>query len=161
MPASRSARSIEAKEANTYRTLIWSTDGSEGAEAALVHARILSELSGARIVAVHCDQRLFSDAPIPPRVTSSVYELLDDGLDIELIVRHTRREAADVVAELALELDADLIVCGTRGRGALAGAFLGSFTHRLLHVAPCPVLAVQGSAAADERADERELAALA
>jgi nucleotide-binding universal stress UspA family protein len=124
MPASRSAR-IEAKEANTYRTLIWSTDGSEGAEAALVHARILSELSGARIVAVHCDQRLFSDA------------------------------------ELALELDADLIVCGTRGRGALVGAFLGSFTHRLLHVAPCPVLAVQGSAAADERADERELAALA
>jgi len=40
------------------------------------------------------------------------------------------------------ELGGDIIVCGTRGLGAFAGAFLGSFTQRLLHVAPCPILAV-------------------
>jgi nucleotide-binding universal stress UspA family protein len=48
-----------------------------------------------------------------------------------------------VVAAEAVERRATLIVCGTRGLGALPGVFLGSFTQRLLHLAPCPVLAVR------------------
>ena len=154
-------RMAQTEEVAVYRTLIWSTDGSQGAEAALMHARVLAELCDARIFAVHCDQRLFPGAEVAPRVASSVYELRDDGFDVELVVRHSRGEAADVVADVAAQLHADLIVCGTRGLGALAGAFLGSFTHRLLQVAPCPVLAVQGSATADERVHEWELAVLA
>jgi nucleotide-binding universal stress UspA family protein len=51
-------------------------------------------------------------------------------------------EAAHVVAEAAREEGADVIVVGTRGRGPLAGLLLGSVTQRLLHLAPCPVLAV-------------------
>ena len=128
-----------------YRTVIWSTDGSEGADGALAHARMLADLCGARIVAVHCDQRMFPAAEgggTRLRIARTVDTLRRDGLDIELIVRHSRSEAADVVAALAGELGADLIVCGTRGLDELAGTFLGSFTYRLLHVATCPVLAV-------------------
>jgi nucleotide-binding universal stress UspA family protein len=50
--------------------------------------------------------------------------------------------AAHAIAEIAGREHVDLIVVGTRGRTALAGLLIGSVTQRLLHIAPCPVLAV-------------------
>jgi nucleotide-binding universal stress UspA family protein len=47
-----------------------------------------------------------------------------------------------VIAEIAKEEGADLIVAGTRGHGPIAGLLLGSVTHRLVQIAPCPVLVV-------------------
>ncbi|MDM2174396.1 universal stress protein, partial [Mycobacteroides abscessus] len=35
---------------------------------------------------------------------------------------------------------AQLIVTGSRGRGDIAGFFLGSTSHALIHKASCPVL---------------------
>jgi nucleotide-binding universal stress UspA family protein len=136
-----------------YETVIWATDGSDGADAALDEALRLANLSGGHVVAVHCDQRLTGRAAAWPtladeedrriKIRRQVAALKDGGVDIDLVIRRSHREAADVVAALAAELGGDVIVCGTRGFGAFTGAFLGSFTQRLLHVAPCPVLAVR------------------
>lgn len=151
-----------------YETVIWATDGSEGADLALREARRLAE-TGARIVAVHCDQRLYGRAGAWPvladeddlraKIGRQVDELRAEGVDIELDVRHSHREAADVVAEAAAELGADVIICGTRGHGPLTGAFLGSFTQRLLHIASCPVLAVGPRSGLAAAAREIELEA--
>jgi nucleotide-binding universal stress UspA family protein len=137
-----------------YKTIIWATDGSDGADAALDEALRLVELSGGRIVAVHCDHRLTGRAMAWPaladeddrliKIHRQVDELKNKGVDIELVIRRSRREPDDIVASTTTQVGGDVIVCGTRGFGALAGAFLGSFTQRLLHVAPCPVLAVPG-----------------
>ena len=131
-----------------YRTIIWATDGSEGADLALDEALRLAKLAEARIVAVHCDERLGGRAagwPANPqepayriKIREQVATLKDEGLDIDLVVRRTHREPARLVADVAYRIDADLIVCGTRG----LGAFRAGFTKHLLHVAPCPVLAV-------------------
>jgi nucleotide-binding universal stress UspA family protein len=51
---------------------------------------------------------------------------------------------------------ADVVVVGTRGHTAIGGLLLGSVTQRLLHVAPCPVLAVPALGSAVEE-PEREL----
>jgi len=136
-----------------YETIVWATDGSDGADVALGEALRLAELTGGRIVAVHCDQRLLGRGAAWPaladeddrriKIRRQVAELRAEGVDVELIARKSHHEAADVVAAIAAEAGAELIVCGTRGLGALSGAFLGSFTFRLLHVAPCPVLAVR------------------
>jgi nucleotide-binding universal stress UspA family protein len=49
---------------------------------------------------------------------------------------------AERLAELADEEDAELLVVGSRGRGALKAAFLGSVSSSLLGIARCPVLIV-------------------
>ena len=49
---------------------------------------------------------------------------------------------AERLAELADEVDAELIVVGSRGRGAFRSAFLGSVSNALLGVARCPVVIV-------------------
>jgi len=50
-------------------------------------------------------------------------------------------------AELARHVAADdLLVVGSRGRGALAGWFLGSTSHRLVREAHCPVVVVRDTA---------------
>ena len=49
---------------------------------------------------------------------------------------------ADVVARVADEVGADLVVVGSRGRGALGRLFLGSVSDRLVHFLRRPVLVV-------------------
>ncbi|HKZ28071.1 MAG TPA: universal stress protein [Acidimicrobiia bacterium] len=51
---------------------------------------------------------------------------------------------ADALVEYARGVGADLIVVGSRGRGELAALFLGSTSHRVLHLAHCDVLVVKG-----------------
>ncbi len=49
---------------------------------------------------------------------------------------------AEVIAETAKAIDADMIVLGRRGSSALAAALLGSTLTGVLHEGPCPVLVV-------------------
>jgi nucleotide-binding universal stress UspA family protein len=135
-----------------FTLIVWATDGSEAAEAALPLARGLAESSGARILVVHVEELIVAKGGGPMRVDEeellatirqTVERLTDEGLDVELKVATVAAGgAAHVIADVARERDADLVVVGTRGHGTLAGLLLGSVTHRLLHVSPCPVLAV-------------------
>ena len=62
------------------------------------------------------------------------------GLDAEC--RPAVGIPAERLAEIADEVDAELIVVGSRGRGAFRAAFLGSLSNALVGVARCPVLIV-------------------
>jgi len=69
--------------------------------------------------------------------------------------------AAHMIVGAAKEVGADMIIVGTRGHSPIAGLLLGSVTQRLLHVSPCPVLAVPDSAHPAAAEPERETVATA
>ncbi len=154
-----------------FKKVIWATDGSDAATAALPSARSLVEESGGELVVLHANELfvgraggypvLADESDIVAGIRSQVEELRLDGIDAGLkLISGIYTDPARTIADVAEEIGADTIVVGTRGHSTIAGLLVGSVTHKLLHIAPCPVLAVpRVKSAAPAR--EPELAARA
>lgn len=140
-----------------FKKIIWATDGSDLADEALPYAKALAAEDGASLVVVHVIQVYTSalSAGLPlyaddeerkAKVERQVAELQDEGLDVTARIITTHDQPGHAISDVAKEVGADVIVASTRGHTTLGGLFVGSVTQRLLHVAPCPVLAVRPAA---------------
>jgi nucleotide-binding universal stress UspA family protein len=138
-----------------FRTIVLGLDGSEYADQALHIARERALEESARLEVVHVREVLPAgprggpvtyrpnEAELLAKVQRQVEELRGAGIEVRLhAFSDFAGSPAHTIAEVAAETEADLIMVGTRGHGTLVGLLLGSVTHRLLEVAPCPVLAV-------------------
>ena len=134
-----------------FRKIIWATDGSECADQALPYAKTLA--AGGSLLVLRCEELLFGRVGVYPPFTDN--ERLDEKIRQQVsnarsegvkttfeLVTGDSRQAADVIADVARETGADLVVVGSHGYSAVAGLLLGSVTQQLLHVAPCPILAI-------------------
>lgn len=66
----------------------------------------------------------------------------------ERVCTHQRvGNPADEIAQLASDLDADLVMVGTHSRRGIERLLLGSVAERVVRTAPCPVLVVRAKAA--------------
>ena len=139
-----------------FNTIVWATDGSENADRALSVAKELARGNAASLVVVHVVQRYIREAglraypdedQVATKLERQVEELSADGFNTTLrVVDHVGPQPAYDIADVAREVGAGLIVMGTRGHAPIAGLLLGSVALRLLHVAPCPVVAVPAPA---------------
>jgi len=147
-----------------FKTILWATDGSANADRALPVVKELAETTGTKLVLAHCRELLSGRAAGLPvyvdedelleKIRAQAAELESVGFEVGVeIVTASGTSAPRVIAELASGYDADVIVVGTRGHSPFVGMLLGSVTQRLLHIAPCPVVAVpSGEPAESEEA---------
>ncbi|HEX8910364.1 MAG TPA: universal stress protein [Anaeromyxobacteraceae bacterium] len=134
--------------------------GIDGSEPAAKAAQMAAEIAirfGARITLAYVVPRLL----LPPDaygltvadveqehhayaeklLAHAVAQLGESGVQAD--TRVLTGPPAETLAEAAQASDVDLVVAGSRGRGAVARVLLGSVSDRLVHISPKPVLVVR------------------
>jgi len=154
-------------------------DGGPAGRDALALARMLGDLLGApHELAARAGAMLLAVGVVLPLALLAVNDLRDrtpylveEQHVVQLALERALAElpagvpcrALAVVGDPAVELatvsaEVDLLVCGSRRRGPVRAALLGSVTERLLRTAACPVVLVpSGVARSREPATPRAL----
>lgn len=141
--------------------VLLATDGSEDVVRACRTAAELSQRLGDALHVVHVGLQwnLFVHDYVSPEQSPEQYErlkeerqrVLDGQVEEietyggEVTESHLRmgRRVDEEVINFARELEADLIVVGSRGMRTLSRALLGSDSSNIIHHAHCPVLVVR------------------
>jgi nucleotide-binding universal stress UspA family protein len=142
--------------------IVCGVDGSADSRAAVKVAARFADRLGSTLILVHVAELAhvpyaaaypFGGMPAPMTTAEEAESgeeagaKLLQGVAVDAGLADAERRVAighpaERLADLADEEDADLIVVGSRGRGALKAAFLGSVSYNLVGVAGCPVLIV-------------------
>jgi nucleotide-binding universal stress UspA family protein len=148
-------------------SIICGVDGSPDSREALRIAGRLGAQLGLRLIVAHVvppQPRADVSAAAPGAVTAATssvqapsVRMLEQMMRDVGVVRAERRVEYGLpperLADLADEERAEVIVVGSRGRGRLAAAFLGSVSSDLIGLARCPVLVVPRGARASTCGD--------
>jgi nucleotide-binding universal stress UspA family protein len=145
-----------------YKHIVVGTDGSATATKAVEKAAAIAADSGARLhVAVAYSPRQTSqqradmeDAPEEDRwrlLPGPAAELVGEraasvaresaGVPIDVDVHCVLERPVDAIVDLAMQVDADLVVVGNRGMNG-RGRIFGSVARAVSHRSPCDVLVV-------------------
>jgi nucleotide-binding universal stress UspA family protein len=156
-----------------FHNILVAVDGSADADAALAHAIDLAESEHTRLTL------MTAVAEVPPTaylVAGEETGRLSENAhrQAEAVIQQARaRVPSDLPVTAVLseqpirvalirqikEGHHDLVVMGSRGRGAVRAALLGSVSHYVLHHSPVPVLIVHAERSAHPRTRETPAAA--
>jgi nucleotide-binding universal stress UspA family protein len=147
--------------------ILLATDGSEEADLASRTAADLAESTGSELHVVYVweaanpyaeDVQMAGDEPVNPRLDAELRRQFErrarEMLEAEtervraaggtVAQAHLRMGRADrEIVAVAEEIGAGLIVSGSRGRGGIRRALMGSVSDSVLRHAHCPVLVVR------------------
>ncbi len=138
-----------------FHRIVVAIDGSAHSYRALEYARSLAKCMGASLWLVHAFPStsdllgMEEHARLVARRMSAGQAILDDArarlgeTDLEVHEELLEGPAAEAILRVAQVRNADLIVMGTRGLGALGGLLLGSVSNKVIQKAPCPVMLVR------------------
>lgn len=158
-----------------FRNILVAIDGSPDARQALTHAVDLADCEHARLT-------ILSAAATPPTIAytsvgaaevlaKSVHdgeveasELLHEALEsvpenVSVTTVTSAKPARMAILSQIKQGGHDLVVLGSRGRGAVRSVLLGSVSHDVLHHSSVPVLIVHAEESSEKRAEGLAVAA--
>ena len=140
------------------KVILVAVDGSDAAQRAAQRAADLARLAGAQLLVLTVVRPpegwwgLEGSPPTPEAFSTAVAagrkEVLDkvmsslDTAGIEVRTLEEIGEPATVIAAVAGQESADVLVVGRRGAGLVERLMIGSVADRLAHTSPCPVMIV-------------------
>jgi nucleotide-binding universal stress UspA family protein len=136
-----------------FRRILFPVDGSEHSAKALSLVRELGSKFDSEVLVLHVREQSVGrggswDVDLAEEdvdvAEEAAQELAGEGLN----TRSERRpafhgHAAQMIVRAAEEIGADAIVMGSRGLSDWTGLLVGSVTHKVLHMATCPVIVVR------------------
>ena len=149
-----------------FRSILVAVDGSPHADSALAQAIDLAQSERARLTLMTAVQSIPASAWVATGAAAGLLE--DSRADATAILRRGRDQVPEGLPVTTLlteepvrmalidqikEGDHDLVVMGSRGRGAVRSALLGSVSHYVLHHSPIPVLIVHAERSAAEHGE--------
>ena len=138
-----------------YDRILVAVDHSEWSDRAVRAARDLAVLSKGEVWVLHLREREMgaktgvlrideTTEDANAQVAASVEVFAEAGVKAHGEIRNTIfGYAAREIINDAIEVDADVIVMGSRGRSDIAGLLLGSTAHKVIHLSDRPVLVVR------------------
>jgi nucleotide-binding universal stress UspA family protein len=141
------------------KTILYATDFSHGARAAMDHVVSLSKDYNAKLILLHVIQDItiaewyipseLSVAEMVADIEKNAWQEMEKWLaefslkikDVEKIV--VRGVPFVEIIKTAREKNADLIIIGTHGRTGIDHMLFGSTAEKVVRKAPCPVLTVR------------------
>jgi nucleotide-binding universal stress UspA family protein len=157
-----------------FRSVLVAVDGSTHADEALAQAIDLAQSEHARLTLMVGVQGPPSAAYVG--LSGPAFEVMqtDARSSAEAVLRRARERVPDELPVTTILTDEpirpalieqikrgghDLIAMGSRGRGAIRAALLGSVSHYVLHHTPIPVLIVHATERANNALGSDDLAA--
>ncbi|HEY2600305.1 MAG TPA: universal stress protein [Thermoleophilaceae bacterium] len=157
-----------------FQDILVSVDGSADADAALTQAIDLARAWDGRLTILTGVAQLTpwasygpgaaAAASLPPELETEAEEIVaqaservPDNVPVRTVV--TREPIRPALAEEIRDGNHDLIVMGSRGRGAVRSALLGSVSHYIVNHSPIPVLIVHAEPESLQQALAHEAAA--
>jgi len=149
---------IGVNKEGTMKRILIATDGSPASLQAVELGLELAEEHGSQVTFVHVAPAadvlpvafaMSGPVSVPHELDEHDQKALDDALalaeerNVPALTRLLTGNAARQIVAYADEIDADLIIIGSRGLGAVEGALLGSVSRKVLRDARRPVLVVR------------------
>jgi nucleotide-binding universal stress UspA family protein len=159
MAAGRMGSMLRAAKEDPMKEFLVAIDGSEGSDAAIDEALELAHEVGAHVTFAFVRrpassllgypyyERLLSNELATARDTLAAAAGKARDIGIETASEILEGDPVDEILSVADNHAADLIVMGSRGRGALAGALLGSVSSGVVQHSGVPVLVAKGRSA--------------
>lgn len=149
-------RRTESGSSTDYDTVLFPTDGSEGATAAMEHAIALSSAYDATLHALSViDITTMAAQPDATMIEPLLEQLRDDaegavravadsaGSDVDVVTETEEGYPAHEILAYRDDVEADLVVMGTKGLTGVKRFVLGSTAERVVRQSTAPVLTVR------------------